>query len=226
MKAMILAAGRGERLRPLTDSMPKPLIELAGQTLLGRHLERLARAGFTHAVINVSHLAGKIMARFGDGSRAGLRIDWSLEAAPLETAGGIAQARSLLGPEPFLLVNADIWCDYELTRLWNFDLGSRLSHLVLIPNPPDHAAGDFTLDDGIVGNAAAPRYTYAGIAVLSPRLVDGIAPGQKAPLAPLWRAAAARGEVTGELYEGAWSDVGTPERLAGLEARLRDLWKV
>ena len=226
MKVMILAAGRGERLRPLTDSVPKPLVEVAGQTLLGRHLQRLAQAGFTHAVINVSHLGEKIIGRFGEGGRAGLRIDWSLEAAPLETAGGIAQARALLGPEPFLLLNADIWCDYELTRLRNFNLGSRLAHLVLIPNPADHAAGDFTLDGGIVGNGAAPRYTYAGIAVLSPGLTDGITAGQKARLAPLWRAAAASGKVTGELYEGFWSDVGTPERLAGLEARLRDLWKV
>ena len=220
MKAMILAAGRGERLRPRTDSIPKPLVELAGQTLLGRHLQRLVQAGFTRAVINVSHLAEKIIACFGDGSGAGMRIDWSREAEPLETAGGIAQARALLGPEPFLLVNADIWCDYGFERLRGFDLGKHLSHLVLVPNPAHHAAGDFTLDDGIVGNGAAPRYTYAGIAVISPQLVAGVAAGRKARLAPLWRAAAQRGEVTGELYEGHWSDVGTPERLSALEARL------
>jgi MurNAc alpha-1-phosphate uridylyltransferase len=218
---MILAAGRGQRLRPLTDATPKPLVEVAGQTLLGRHLERLARAGFTHAVINVSHLAEKIVARFGDGSREGLRIEWSHEAAPLETAGGIAQARPLLGPAPFLLVNADIWCDYAFSRLRGFDLGKHLSHLVLVPNPPQHAAGDFSLDNSVVGNAPSPRYTYAGIAVISPQLVAGIAAGRKAPLAPLWRAAAERGEVTGELHEGHWSDVGTPERLCALEARLK-----
>jgi N-acetyl-alpha-D-muramate 1-phosphate uridylyltransferase len=221
MKAMILAAGRGERLRPLTDSTPKPLIEIAGRTLLGRHLERLSRAGFTHAVINVSHLADRIMARFGDGSREGIRIEWSREAAALETAGGIAQARALLGPEPFLLINADIWCDYAFSRLRGFDLGERLSHLVLVPNPPQHPAGDFSIDDGVVGNAASPRYTYAGIAVISPQLVAGIAAGCRAQLAPLWREAAGRGKVTGELYEGYWSDVGTPERLAALEARLK-----
>ena len=221
MKAMILAAGRGERLRPLTDSTPKPLVEVAGQTLLGRLLESLARAGFTSAVINVSHLAQMIMARFGDGSGVGLRIDWSQEAAPLETAGGIAHARALLGTEPFLLVNADIWCDFAFARLRGFDLGARLSHLVLVPNPPQHPAGDFTLADGIVGNAPSPRYTYAGIAVISPQLVTGVSAGSKAQLAPLWRAAADRGEVTGELYEGHWSDVGTPERLRALEARLR-----
>jgi MurNAc alpha-1-phosphate uridylyltransferase len=222
MKAMILAAGRGERLRPLTETIPKPLVEVAGQTLLGRHLHRLAGAGFTRVVINISHFAEKITARFGDGSREGLHIDWSHEAAPLETAGGIAQARALLGAEPFLLVNADIWCDYALAKLRAFGLGRRLSHLVLVPNPPQHPGGDFSLENAIVGNTPAPRYTYAGIAVISPRLVAGIAAGQKAQLAPLWRAAADRGEVTGELYGGLWSDVGTPERLNALEARLKE----
>ena len=221
MKVMILAAGRGERLRPLTEATPKPLIEVAGQTLLGRHLERLALAGFTRAVINVSHLAEKITAHFGDGSRFGMRIDWSREAEPLETAGGIAQARTLLGPAPFLLLNADIWCDYDLSHLRGFALGERLAHLVLVPNPPQHPAGDFSLARGVIGNAPSPRYTYAGIAVLSPLLVAAIATGQKAPLAPLWRAAAARGEVSGELYEGYWSDVGTLERLGALQARLK-----
>jgi MurNAc alpha-1-phosphate uridylyltransferase len=222
MNAMILAAGRGERLRPLTDSMPKPLVEVAGQTLLGRHLQRLARAGCRRAVINVSHLAEKIIARFGDGSPSGLKIEWSREAEPLETAGGIAQARALLGPDPFLLVNADIWCDYDFSKLRSLALGERLSHLVLVPNPAQHPAGDFSLADGFVGNGPAPRYTYAGIAVVSPKLVAGIAAGRKAQLAPLWRAAADRGEVTGELYEGQWNDVGTAERLAALAARLKN----
>ena len=220
MNAMILAAGRGERLRPLTERTPKPLLEAGGETLLGRHLARLARAGFERAVINVSHLAEQIVARFGDGAQAGIAIAWSREAEPLETAGGIAQARALLGQAPFLLVNADIWCEFDFSRLRDFPLGPRLAHLVLVPNPTWHPAGDFTLERGLVGNAAAPRYTYAGISVLSPRLVDGLAAGRKAPLAPLWRAAAERGEVSGEIFQGHWSDVGTPERLAELNARL------
>jgi MurNAc alpha-1-phosphate uridylyltransferase len=220
MKVMILAAGRGERLRPLTDTLPKPLVEVAGRTLLGRHLERLAEAGFTHAVINVSHLGEKIIARFGDGRGVGIHIDWSREDVALETAGGIAQARALLGEEPFLLVNSDIWCDFDFSALTGFRLGKRLSHLVLVPNPPWHPNGDFTLERRVIGNAVAPRYTYAGISVLSPKLVADVAAGRKAQLAPLWRAAAERSEVSGELYEGYWNDVGTPERLKDLTARI------
>ncbi len=219
MNVMILAAGRGERLRPLTDATPKPLVEAGGRTLLGRHLERLAAAGFRRAVINVSHLAEQIIARFGERAE-GVDIAWSREPEPLETAGGIAQARALLGEEPFLLVNADIWCDFDFSRLKEFRLGKRLAHLVLVPNPPWHPAGDFSLSRGLVGNAPAPRYTYAGISVLSPRLTAGIAAGRKAQLAPLWRAAADRGEVSGELYAGYWNDVGTPERLGALAERL------
>jgi MurNAc alpha-1-phosphate uridylyltransferase len=217
---MILAAGRGERLRPLTERTPKPLLEVGGETLLGRHLARLAHAGFERAVINVSHLGEQIVARFGGGAHAGIAIAWSRETEPLETAGGIAQARALIGEAPFLLVNADIWCDFDFSRLRDFALGPRLAHLVLVPNPRWHPAGDFTLERGFVGNAPSPRYTYAGIAVLSPRLIDGLAAGRKAQLAPLWRAAAERGEVSGELHQGQWSDVGTPERLAELKARL------
>ena len=220
MKAMILAAGRGERLRPLTDSIPKPLVEVAGQPLLARHLERLAAAGFRSAVINVSHLAERIVERFGSRS-SGIAIEWSREESPLETAGGVAKALPLIGDRPFLLVNSDVWCDFDFARWRDYDLGRRLAHLLLVPNPPHHSAGDFTLQSGRIGNAPTPRYTYAGIAVLAPRLVAGVKPGEKAQLAPLWRAAAERGEASGEIHEGLWSDVGTLERLADLEKRLK-----
>ena len=221
MKAMILAAGRGERLRPRTDRTPKALIEAGGKPLLAWHLERLRRAGIREVVVNVSHLAAEITRRFGDGSDYGLALHWSHEPQPLETAGGIAQARALLGAAPFLLVNSDIWCDRDLSALSGLDLGARLAHLVLIPNPAHNPAGDFSLAGGCVGNDPAPRYTYAGIAVLSPALVSGVSPGEKAPLAPLLRSAASRGEVTGELFHGTWHDVGTEERLAKLLVALQ-----
>lgn len=218
MKAMILAAGRGERLRPRTDRTPKALIEAGGKPLLAWHLERIRRAGIRDVVINVSHLADQITRRFGDGAEYGLALRWSHEPQALETAGGIAEACPLLGAAPFLLVNSDIWCDYDLAKLVGMDLGARLAHLVLIPNPPHNVAGDFSLDDTRIGNDGAPRYTYAGIAVLSPALVSGVTPGEKAPLAPFLRSAAARGAVTGELHGGIWHDVGTEERLGRLQA--------
>ncbi|HEX2199240.1 MAG TPA: nucleotidyltransferase family protein [Burkholderiales bacterium] len=220
MRAMILAAGRGERLRPLTDSIPKALVCAGGKPLVAWHLERLAAAGCGEAVINVSHLADQIVQRLGDGTRFGLRLAYSREAEPLETAGGLAQARSLLGEAPFLLVNADVYCEVDFRRLLAFDLGERLAHLLLVPNPAHRASGDFTLEQGRVGNGSGARYTYAGIAVMSPALVAGVKPGDKAPLAPLLRAAAERGLIGGELHRGAWQDVGTRERLAELEAYL------
>jgi MurNAc alpha-1-phosphate uridylyltransferase len=220
MKAMILAAGRGERLRPLTDRVPKPLLEAGGKPLIGWHLERLAAAGCREVVINVSHLGERIVERLGDGAAWGLRIAFSREPQPLETAGGMALARRLLGPDPFLLVNGDVYCEVDLARLRRVEIGERLAHLVLVPNPPHHPAGDFTLDAGRIGNAAAPRYTYAGIAVIAPALFAGVAAGSKAQLAPLLRAAAERRLVSGELFEGTWLDVGTLERLSALEAYL------
>ena len=220
MKAMILAAGRGERLRPLTDTVPKPLVAAGGRPLVAWHLERLAAAGVREVVMNVSHLGAAIEARLGDGRPWGVAIAYSREPVPLETAGGIATARALLGEAPFLLVNADVWCDVDFGALARRTLGDALAHLVLVPNPPFRPQGDFSLRDGRVGDADAPRYTYAGIAVASPRLVDGIAPGTRAPLAPLLRAAAAAGRVSGEIHGGAWSDVGTAERLAELDQRL------
>jgi len=220
MKAMLLAAGRGERLRPLTDALPKALVQAGGKPLIAWHLERLAAGGCREAVVNLCHLGERIVEALGDGARWGLRIAYSREAEPLETAGGIAQALPLLGEAPFLLVNADIWCDYDFSRLRNFALGTRLCHLVLVPNPPHRPEGDFTLQAGSVGNGAAPRYTYTGIAVMSPALVAGVPRGAKAPLAPLLRAAAGKGLLSGELHEGAWHDVGTRERLAALETML------
>lgn len=220
MKALILAAGRGERLRPLTDTLPKALVEAGGKPLLAWHLERLSAIGCKEIVINVSHLAERIVERIGDGSAYGLHISYSREAEPLETAGGIAKALGLLGSAPFLLLNADVYSEYEISRLLGLALGARRAHLVLVPNPPHRPAGDFTLEAGMVGNGAAPRYTYAGIAVMSPAIVSGIRPGEKAPLAPLLRGAAGQQLISGERYDGAWHDVGTRERLMELEARL------
>jgi N-acetyl-alpha-D-muramate 1-phosphate uridylyltransferase len=217
---MILAAGRGERLRPLTDALPKAMVQVGGKPLIAWHLERLAASGCREAVINVSHLGEGIVEGIGDGARYGLRIAYSREPEALETAGGIAQARGLLGEAPFLLVNADIYCELDFARLLALSLGERLAHLVLVPNPQHRAGGDFSLEGGVVGNGAGPRYTYAGIAVMSPALVAGVGPGEKAPLAPLLRSAAGRRLLSGELYRGAWQDVGTRERLAELEAHL------
>ena len=222
MKAMLLAAGRGERLRPITDHIPKALVEAGGKPLIGWHLERLARAGFREAVINVSHLGERIVERLGDGARFGLRLHYSRERERLETAGGIANALELLGRAPFLLVNADVYCECDFARLMNIQLGERLAHLVLVPNPPHRSKGDFSLADGRLGDAAAPRYTYAGVAVVAPKLVQSVNRGEKAPLAPLLYDAAARGLLGGEVYGGLWQDVGTMERLAELERFLNE----
>lgn len=220
MKAMLLAAGRGERLRPLTDRMPKPLVPVAGKPLLAWHLERLAACGVREVVCNVSHLGEQIV-RYVESRDFGLQIAISREAEPLETAGGIAQALPLLGREPFLLVNGDTYCEIDFRPLVAHRLGGNLARLVLVPNPPHRAEGDFSLDDDRVGNDGTPRYTYAGVAVMSPQLVEPVKRGDKASLAPLLRAAAAKGLISGELFRGRWQDVGTAERLAELEQQLR-----
>lgn len=220
---MLLAAGRGERLRPLTDTLPKALVPVRGRPLIAWHLERLAGAGFREAVVNVAHLGEKVEQALGDGARFGLAIRYSREPEPLETAGGIAHALGLLGDAPFLLVNADIYCEYDFARLRDFALGERLAHLVLVPNPPHRPAGDFSLERGVVRGSGGPgsaRYTYAGLAVVSPRLVRDVRAGTKAPLAPLLYAAADRALLSGEAYAGLWQDVGTAERLAELESLL------
>ena len=220
MKAMLLAAGRGERLRPITDRLPKALVPVGGKALLAWHLERLARAGCREVVINVSHLGEQIVDAMGDGRRFGLQVAYSREASPLETAGGIAQALPLLGTAPFLLVNADIYCEAAFAPLLAHDLGAMLAHLVLVPNPPHRAKGDFSLEQGRVGSSNGARYTYAGVAVMSPLLVSSVARGSKAPLAPLLYAAADQQRLSGELFRGLWQDVGTAERLAELETQL------
>ncbi|MDA1117971.1 MAG: nucleotidyltransferase family protein [Proteobacteria bacterium] len=222
MKAMILAAGRGERLRPVTDRVPKALVEVGGKPLIVWQLERLAAAGFREVVINVSWLGMQIESRLGDGRAFGLSLAYSREAQALESAGGIARARALLGAAPFALVNADVYCDYDLGALRERKLGAHLAHLVLAPNPAHHPAGDFSLDGGKAGNDPAARYTYTGLALIDPALVEPVRAGDKAQLAPLLRAAAARGRLAGELHAGLWHDVGTTERLAELEALLRD----
>ena len=171
-------------------------------------------------MINVSHLAEQIVDYAGDGARFGLRIAYSREAEPLETAGGIAQALPLLGAAPFLLVNADIYCEVDFRRLRRLELGTMLAHLVLVPNPPHRAQGDFALIARRVGNDGTPRYTYSGVAVMSPQLVRPVRAGDKAPLAPLLRNAANEGRISGEVLAGLWQDVGTAERLAELESQL------
>jgi N-acetyl-alpha-D-muramate 1-phosphate uridylyltransferase len=220
MKAMVLAAGRGERLRPLTERVPKPLVEAGGKALIDWHLERLAAAELRDVVINVSHLADLVVRHVGDGARYGLRIAWSREAEPLETAGGIANAGALLGEEPFLLVNSDIYCEFDFAALRALQVGTNLGHLVLVPNPAHHADGDFTLEAGMVGNGAAPRYTYAGVALMSPQIVSSVRSGDKAPLGPLLRQAAGERRLSGELFAGRWTDVGTLARLTELNTWL------
>jgi MurNAc alpha-1-phosphate uridylyltransferase len=220
MKAMVLAAGRGERLRPLTERLPKPLVEAGGKALIDWHLERLAAAGLRDVVVNVSHLAEQVVRHVGDGKRYGLRVAWSREAEPLETAGGIANARALLGDAPFLLVNSDIYCDYDFSALKAANLQESLARIVLVPNPAHHPEGDFTLDAGMVGNGSAPRYTYAGVALVSPQLVAEVRAGDKAPLGPLLRKAAGERRLSGELHRGRWTDVGTAARLDELRTML------
>ena len=217
---MLLAAGRGERLRPLTERMPKALVEVGGKPLLGWHLERLAAAGCREAVINVSHLAQQIVDYVGDGARFGMAVAFSRETEPLETAGGIATALPLLGAAPFLLVNADIYCEVPFRPLLSHRLDGMLAHLVLVANPMHRPKGDFSLAAGRIGDDASPRYTYAGVAVMAPQLVAPVKRGEKAPLAPLLYSAARAERLSGELFTGLWQDVGTAERLAELAAQL------
>ena len=223
MKVMILAAGRGERMRPLTDISPKPLLPVGEKPLIVWHLERLARAGIEEVVINTAHLGERLVAELGDGNTFGLSIQWSPEpVGALETAGGIRHALPLLGDKPFLVISGDIWCDWDASSLATTSLGRDLAHLVLAPNPDHHADGDFTLADGRVQlDGEGERLTYTGIGLFHPKLFATLA--DNAPLAlrvPL-REAIAKGRVRGEAHYGEWEDVGTPERLAALDFRLR-----
>lgn len=220
MKAMILAAGRGERMRPLTDHTPKPLLEVGGKALIEYHLTALQQAGIEEVIINHAWLGKQIEGRLGTGERYGLRIQYSPEApVALETAGGIIQALSRLGPDPFIVINGDIWCDYPLQQLPKQPDG--LAHLVMVNNPPHNPQGDFCLaDDGRLQVEGQNKLTYSGIGVYHPRLFSGLEPGKR-PLAPLLKNAMAEGLVSGEHYQGHWLDIGTPERLHELDSELR-----
>lgn len=220
MKAMILAAGRGERMRPLTDHTPKPLLKVAGTPLIEHHLHRLARGGFREVVINVAHLGEQIRRHLGGGEAYGLNILYSDEGdAALETGGGVFKALPLLGPEPFLVVNGDIWCDHSLrpSRLQPGDL----AHLILVDNPAHNPRGDFALEGGRLLDVGTDRLTFSGIGYYHPELFSGCTPGWF-PLAPLLREAAQRGRAGAGHYRGAWSDAGTPARLEALNRSLLD----
>lgn len=218
---MILAAGEGRRMRPLTDDKPKPLIEVAGKPLLAFHLERLVAAGFSDIVVNASYHAQQIVDYCGDGTRWGCRITVIVEPTPLETAGGILNALPWLGDEPFAVVNGDVFTDYPLDRLRLHDLEADHAHLIMIPNPEHHPGGDFTLSDGRIGEGSGPRVTFSGLSVMSRALFAGLAPGKSA-LRPQLEVAINSRRLSGELWSGLWSDVGTPERLEALENSLRD----
>lgn len=232
MIAMILAAGRGERMRPLTDHTPKPLLEVGGRALIVWHIEKLVAAGITDLVINHAHLGAQIESALGDGSRFGASIRYSPEITALETAGGIANALPLLGDAPFAVVNGDIWCDYDFQRLHDrvaaMQSAGDTADLVLVDNPAHHPNGDFILHNGRIEDRSNLRLatsdsalTFSGIGLYHPRMFSEIPRGSASPLAPLLRAQMAQGKVSGEHHAGRWIDVGTPQRLQELDAELR-----
>ncbi len=222
MKALILAAGRGARMRPLTDRVPKPLIEVGGKPLIVHHIEKLAALGCERVVINHAHLGEMIEAALGDGARYGVTIDYSREETALETAGGIATALPMLGTAPFIVVNADVYSEYDYAGLLEAAerLGNFNAHLVLVDNPEHHPAGDFALRGGKLAPDGA-LLTFSGLAVYRPAMFAAIPPGTRAPLAPLLREQIAAGAVAGEHFRGRWCDVGTPDRLTRLNRDLR-----
>jgi len=221
---MLLAAGRGERMRPLTDHTPKPLLQAGGRPLIVWHIERLVQAGITELVINHAHLGEQIEQVLGDGSQFGAHIQYSPEAHALETAGGIANALLLLGDTPFSVINSDIWCDYDFTQLPQraaaLEARCDMAHLVMVDNPPQHPNGDFPLLDHRITNGK-PRLTFSGIGIYQPSFFSDIPHDSKAPLAPLLREQITLGKVSGEHHHGIWIDVGTPQRLAELDKQLR-----
>ena len=225
---MILAAGRGERMRPLTDHTPKPLLPVGGKPLLVWHIERLRAAGFTRIVINHAHLGQRIEDALGNGAAFGVSIEYSREASALETAGGIATALPRIEADVFPVVNGDIYCEFDFARLAGplarLAAGHDRAHLVLVDNPPHHPQGDFVLDGDRVKNGEsplAPRLTFSGVGVYHRALFEHTPAGVKAPLAPLLRRAIDAGRVSGEHFSGRWEDVGTPARLAALDEELR-----
>jgi MurNAc alpha-1-phosphate uridylyltransferase len=218
MKAMILAAGRGERMRPLTDTTPKPLVTIKDKPLIAYHIERLVAAGIVDIVINHAHLGEQIEAALGDGQQWGANIVYSPEPeGGLETAGGILQALPLLGAEPFLVVNGDVWTDYDFSVLSSFALNECLAHLVLVNNPAHNLAGDFYLSSAakVEEQGDSEALTFSGISVLHPHLLSGVSAG-RSKLAPLFRAAMQQHKVSGEYYAGDWQDIGTLARLESL----------
>ena len=224
MKAMILAAGRGERMRPLTDHTPKPLLKVGGKPLIVWHIERLAKAGIREIVINHAHLGSQIEQSLGNGAQWDVSIQYSPEVIALETAGGIANALPLLGNAPFCVVNGDVFTDYDFDQLAaNADAvtnGEATAHLVLVNNPPQHPNGDFSILNGRLVNASEPMYTFSGIGVYQPSLFSGIVRGEAAKLAPLIRDAIGQSKASAEHYGGVWHDIGTPQRLTELDAWL------
>lgn len=218
-QAMILAAGKGTRLRPLTETIPKPLVEVAGQPLIVWHIKALKAAGITDITINASWLADTLTAALGNGEKFGVNLKWSVEVEPLETAGGIFQAlqSGALKDAPFILVNSDVWTTYDFAQLVDYELSpDQKAHLLLIDNPTHNHGGDFALNNGLVSEqpiAGGDKFTFSGISVMSPRLVEGLVHGQAAPLAPLLRQAMMKFQVSGDIIKDNWIDVGTPERL-------------
>ena len=217
MRAMILAAGRGERLRPLTDTTPKPLLDINGKTLIEYHLERLANTGFREIVINLAHQGDMIRDTLGNGSNWGLNIHYSQEpTGALDTGGGIQQALGLLGESPFAVLNGDVFSQYPLARLRAIKCDQ--AHLVLVPNPKHNPNGDFSLSAGYVSEQGEPRLTFSGISVYNPRFFAGVSNGRYS-VVPMLLAAMNTQQVTGEIYRGVWHDVGTLERLETLRSR-------